>query len=108
MLWVWPLSGCLRQGGHYIETKNRLPKVAVVEGQKTLKIRIDAQACGNPLDCRLCLERCPEKVFATYPRRQREPGVPAEDYVIFPMFTSLCTGCVECVSFCPQQAISVR
>lgn len=73
-----------------------------------MKIQIDTQACGDPLDCRLCLDRCPEKVFATYPRRRREPGVKAGDYVIFPMFASQCTGCMECVTFCPQQAISVR
>ena len=73
-----------------------------------MKIQINTQACGDPLDCRLCLDRCPEKVFATYPRRRREPGVKAGDYVIFSMFASQCTGCIECVAFCPRQAISVR
>ena len=73
-----------------------------------MKIQVNDQACGNPLDCRLCLDRCPEKVFGTYPRGRREPGVAARDWVIFPMFASQCTACLECVSFCPRQAISVQ
>ena len=73
-----------------------------------MKIQINAQACGNPLDCRLCLDRCPEKVFGTYPQGRRKPGVPASDWTIFAIFASECTGCMECVAFCPQHAISVR
>ncbi|MBI4334254.1 MAG: 4Fe-4S binding protein [Chloroflexi bacterium] len=72
-----------------------------------MKIKIDKQACSKPLDCRLCLDRCPEKLFGTYPGRLRERGVAAGDWVIFAMFPSQCTGCLECVSFCPQKAISV-
>ena len=73
-----------------------------------MKIRINTQACGDPLNCRLCLDRCPEKVFGTYPRVSREPGVPAQDWVVLPIFASQCTTCLECVAFCPQQAISVQ
>jgi ferredoxin len=61
-----------------------------------MKIDINAQACGNPLDCRLCLDKCPEKVFGTYPRKGRKPGVAASDWVIFPI-----------IDFCPNKAISV-
>ncbi len=73
-----------------------------------MKIQIDTQACDKPLDCRLCLDRCPEKVFGTYPRSLRQPGKPAGDWAIFPMFSPECTGCKECVSFCPRKAISVQ
>ncbi len=73
-----------------------------------MKIEINAQACSNPRDCRLCLDRCPEKVFGTCPQRRRAPGVTAGDWIIFPMFSSQCTGCLECVGFCPQHAIAVR
>jgi ferredoxin len=72
-----------------------------------MKIQIDLQACGNPLDCRLCLERCPEKVFGTYPRVRRAPNVAAQDWVVTPIFATQCTGCRECLSFCPHQAISL-
>jgi len=73
-----------------------------------MKILVNAEACGNPLECRLCLERCPEKVFGTYPRRARLPGTPAGDWAITPLFVSQCTGCLECVAFCPRKAIAVR
>ena len=73
-----------------------------------MKIQINAVACGNPLDCRLCLDRCPEKVFGTYPRRRREPGVAAADWVITPMNFAQCTGCMDCATFCPRKAISVQ
>ncbi len=33
-----------------------------------------AQACGNPLDCRQCLDRCPEKLFGTYPAGAEAPA----------------------------------
>ena len=72
-----------------------------------MKIRINSQACRDPLDCRVCLENCPERVFGTYPRQRRVPGVRAGDWVIFPMFISQCTGCMECVNLCPETAISV-
>jgi ferredoxin len=72
-----------------------------------MKIDINAQACGNPLNCRMCLDKCPEKVFGTYPRKGRKPGVTAEDWVITPIFVSQCSGCLDCVSFCPHKAISI-
>jgi Pyruvate/2-oxoacid:ferredoxin oxidoreductase delta subunit len=73
-----------------------------------MKIDINSEACGNPLDCRLCLDRCPEKVFGTYPRGRRHPGVAPGDWVIIPLFASRCTGCNECLTFCPKQAILVQ
>ncbi len=73
-----------------------------------MKLKIDTQACGNPLECRLCLDRCPEKVFGTYPRQRREPGVAPGDWVVFPAFPFQCTECRECVAFCPRQAITVH
>jgi ferredoxin len=72
-----------------------------------MKILIDTQACGNALECRLCLDRCPEKVFGTYARRPKLSGTPAGDWIITPLFISQCTGCLECVTFCPRKAITV-
>ncbi len=65
------------------------------------------ETCRNPRECRLCLDRCPEKVFGIYPRQRRRPGTPAGDWVITPLFPSQCNGCRECEAFCPQHAISV-
>ncbi len=72
-----------------------------------MKIRVDAVACRDPLSCRLCLDRCPEKVFGTYPRKKRGPDREARDWVVFPMLASECTGCRECLDFCPRGAISL-
>lgn len=80
----------------------------MVERKRTMKIQIDAKACCNPLDCRLCLERCPEQVFGTYPRVRRMPGATPGNWAIIPMFASNCNGCLECIAFCPQQAITVQ
>ncbi len=73
-----------------------------------MEIQIDTRACGDPMECRLCLDRCPDKVFGIYPQRPRRADAHAGDWVIFAMFASQCSGCMECVSFCPKQAISVR
>ncbi|UCC60114.1 MAG: 4Fe-4S binding protein [Dehalococcoidia bacterium] len=72
-----------------------------------MEVLIDTQTCSNPLNCYLCLERCPEKVFGTQPRTPRQPGALAQDWVIFPVFASQCTGCLECIEFCPRRAITV-
>jgi NAD-dependent dihydropyrimidine dehydrogenase PreA subunit len=95
------LSDKIKNGGKVIRPYPTYRK------EENMKIDINAQACGDPLDCRLCLDKCPEKVFGTYPRKGRKPGVAAGDWVIFPIFASQCTGCMDCVDFCPHQAISV-
>jgi ferredoxin len=55
----------------------------------------------------LCLDRCQEKVFAIYPRQRRAAGVRADNWVITPVFVNQCTGCQDCLSFCPPGAISL-
>ena len=73
-----------------------------------MKIKVDSQACNNARECRLCLDRCPEKLFGTYPRKRREHGVAAGDWAVVPVFASQCTGCRECLTFCPRHAISLQ
>ena len=107
------LPGGLRARGNYPETEGKLQRITLVgiaagESEETMKILIDNRACGNPLTCLLCLDRCPEKVFGTYARRPRLPGAPAGDWIVSALFVSQCTGCRECVAFCPQKAISVE
>lgn len=73
-----------------------------------MKIHVDHQACNNARECRLCLDRCPEKVFGTYPQKPRAPGIAAGDWTAAALFASQCTGCRECLTFCPQHAISLQ
>lgn len=92
-----------------LKQRNTFPSRFAVDGAVRLKskININSELCGNPLECRMCLDRCPQKVFGTYPRQRREPGKYAGNWVIFPLFPTQCTKCMECVSFCPRHAISV-
>jgi ferredoxin len=71
------------------------------------EIRIDESRCTSPRECRRCLEVCPEGVFMIFPRRPREPGIAANDWVIMATHVTQCTGCSECAASCPQAAISV-
>jgi ferredoxin len=72
-----------------------------------MKVEVDHDLCTQPRDCRLCLDRCQEKVFGIYPRQRRAAGVRASDWVITPVFAQQCTGCQDCLSFCPPSAISL-
>ncbi len=76
--------------------------------RSAMKITVDPQACNNARECRQCLDRCPEKVFGTYPRVRRARGVAAGDWTVTPVFASQCTGCLECLNFCPSHAISLQ
>jgi ferredoxin len=72
-----------------------------------MKININHELCTNPRECRLCLDRCQEKVFGIYPEGKRAVGVRAQHWVIAPVFSNQCTGCQDCLSFCPPGAISL-
>ncbi|MBE0481514.1 MAG: 4Fe-4S binding protein [Dehalococcoidia bacterium] len=69
---------------------------------------MDNRTCNDPLSCRVCLDRCPERVFGAYPRGRRERGTAARDWMVFAIFPSECTGCMQCVTLCPRRAITVR
>ena len=73
-----------------------------------MKIQVDTKACGDRLDCRVCLDHCPERVFGVRPRRHTDPAVLSRDWVIFPVIPYRCTGCRDCVDLCPQKAISLN
>ncbi len=72
-----------------------------------MKISINHELCTSPRDCRICLDRCQEKVFGIYPQGRRAAGVRAHDWAIVPMLISRCTNCQDCLNFCPPQAISL-
>ena len=72
-----------------------------------IKIELDPAKCSSPLDCRRCLEVCPQRLFRTYPKVVRKPGKPAEDWTIAVVLPILCTGCMKCEQVCSQEAIKV-
>lgn len=75
------------------------------------KIDIDATKCTVPLDCRRCLEICPQAVFvvesAAFPRLReldhKQPGT----YELSTKYRYACTLCNECVDVCPVNAITL-
>jgi len=72
-----------------------------------MEIAWDEKRCGNPDDCKRCLDACPQGVFYMYPKTGRVAGRTTEDWAIGALFLSLCTGCGICSDLCPNQAIRV-
>ncbi len=69
--------------------------------------RVKVKPCSQARDCRKCLEVCPAQVFIIAPQVRRSAGVPASDWRITACLPSRCTGCGDCVTACPEGAISV-
>ena len=75
------------------------------------KIKVDSERCAVPLTCKKCLELCTQAVFALdtlkYVKFQEnsihDPGA----YKITPRHSDKCSGCMDCVEVCPENAISI-
>lgn len=80
---------------------------------KKTKIKIDHSKCGvnvstDPRDCRKCLYVCDPAVFLMHPTLEKHPDPHNPDkWVVDAIWLSKCTGCMKCVSACPEQAIEV-
>jgi ferredoxin len=69
------------------------------------KIIIDAEKCGDPRECKVCLRTCPLALFIMYPP-EYEPNDP-DLWRVDVAFTDLCTRCNDCVTACPKDAITI-
>lgn len=72
-------------------------------------IIVDDDKCGNPLACRLCLLACPTRVLGLgtdVPPAKCKETEPSH-FVVRGVRFQFCTGCMDCVRVCPQQAIQV-
>ena len=84
-------------------------------GVAKTRIAIDYSLCGDgvgvdPRQCGLCLRACAPAVFLlheTLGAVERDPFDP-QAWRVTALWPSLCTGCGECVTACPQKAIEVR
>lgn len=82
---------------------------------KRTRIIIDYERCGDgvgvdPRVCGLCLRACDPAVFLlhqTLGAHENDPLDPKK-WRVTPLWPSLCTRCGDCVTACPQEAISVR
>ncbi len=74
-----------------------------------MQIIIDYSKCTSPLDCARCLKACPEAVLADKPVKiEKFKETESKNYKLFPIYESLCTGCMECVNVCPEKAIVIQ
>ncbi len=72
-----------------------------------MKILVDSAKCMDAMNCRLCLEKCPEQVFLMAFPEPRQRGKRQEKATARAVFLSKCSVCKDCVEFCPQDAIQV-
>ncbi len=78
------------------------------------KISIDPARCpgsfGSPFECGKCLQACPRAVLALVStvRTRRGTEVDPKNYVVMGAHLADCSGCMDCVKVCPQNAILVE
>jgi ferredoxin len=72
-------------------------------------VTVDDQKCADPLSCRKCLLICPTRVLGlgTDVPVQKYRETDPEHFVVRGVRVDKCTGCLDCVEVCPQNAIQV-
>ena len=67
------------------------------------EMRIFRELCKGVEECGLCIEMCPKKLFrpskSLNPKGYRPPEMTQAE---------TCTGCENCMIFCPDLAIAVK
>ncbi len=75
------------------------------------KIDIDQSRCTTPFDCKKCLTACALAVFRVKPvnmKRGEETNKKAPgSYKLDVTFRDMCTGCLDCVKVCPNNALTI-
>lgn len=79
------------------------------------RITIDYSRCGDgvgvdPRECAACLRVCTPAVFLLHETVGAEEADPfdPQNWRVTALWPSLCSGCGECVTACPEGAIAVR
>jgi NAD-dependent dihydropyrimidine dehydrogenase PreA subunit len=82
---------------------------------KKKKITIDYSICGDgsridPRNCARCMRACKPAVFLLHQTigAEEDNSFDPQKWRVTPLWPSLCTGCMQCVEVCPENAIKVR
>ncbi len=72
-------------------------------------ITVDDKKCPDPLNCCKCLLICPTHVLGmgtrVGPRKFKE--IDKDQFLVAGVRFEKCSGCMDCVKACPQNAIQV-
>ncbi|MBS4023315.1 MAG: 4Fe-4S dicluster domain-containing protein [Dethiobacter sp.] len=75
------------------------------------KMEVDYKKCNTPMTCKKCLELCPQAVFAVdtikYIKFTETDINEPDAYKIIPRHSDKCSGCMDCIKVCPQDAINI-
>ncbi len=69
-------------------------------------IIVDWDLCGDPRNCKKCMQICPQALFIMY-----SPDWESDDPDVWRLdvaFTDLCIRCGDCVAVCPKNAITIK
>lgn len=70
--------------------------------------KVSAKACDTRACGFKCQAVCPTGVFLAAPRKKLADYGIEPEYLISPRFTYFCNGCMECVTICPEHAITIK
>ncbi|MFX1365255.1 MAG: 4Fe-4S binding protein [Promethearchaeota archaeon] len=79
-----------------------------------MKIKIKTKNCKDPNSCLKCLEVCIPGVFLRVPKKKFKTDFESQvkineiNHRISVRFIDSCTLCMNCVSICPENAITIK
>jgi len=73
-----------------------------------VQIAINRDKCKLPMNCRKCVQVCPQCVYKVYLTRiDKGKVMPMDAWGLAMWFPDQCRGCLECVRVCPEKALEL-
>jgi len=78
------------------------------ESMARVQIAINREKCKLPLNCRKCVQVCPQCVYKIHLTRiDKGKEMPPDAWELAMWFPDQCRGCLECVRVCPENALEL-